>query len=179
MRTSFYFGVLLSFMGLMSCSSQPKIQSEAPFTVERPTVEYWEGGREESGTEMRFEARWNPIDPSSITLDSLYFRGRVMKAASKETETGFTITAIFIENKPDTDMIMHADGRREVGSQPPKPLTPDKTFPFDLGSRYILFRRESFCKTVLQDKRRYRETRSDFPGKDKELTLPAICKCLI
>ena len=132
MRTSFYFGLLLSFMGLMSCSSQPKIQTEAPFTVERPTVEYWVGGREESGTQMRFEARWNPIDPSSITLDSLYFRGRVMKAESQETETGFTITATFIENKPESDMIMHADGRREVGNQPPKPLTPRKTFPFDL-----------------------------------------------
>ena len=100
MRTSFYFGLLLTFIGLMSCSSQPKIQTEAPFTVERPTVEYWVGGREESGTQMRFEARWNPIDPSSITLDSLYFRGRVMKAESQESETGFTITATFIENKP-------------------------------------------------------------------------------
>ena len=89
MRTSFHISLLFTVIGLMSCSSQRKIQTEAPFTVERPTVEYWVGGREESGTQMRFQARWNPIDPSAITLDSLYFRGRVMKAESKETETGF------------------------------------------------------------------------------------------
>jgi len=153
MRPSFYFGLLLSFIGLMSCSSQPKIQTEAPFTVERPTVEYWVGGREESGTQMRFEARWNPIDPSSITLDSLYFRGRVMKAESQESETGFTITATFIENKPKPDIIMHADGRREVGNQPPKSLTPGKAFPFDLGTDEAVI---SYFEGEAPDKRYYK-----------------------
>ncbi|MGB5653729.1 MAG: hypothetical protein WBM56_07825 [Robiginitalea sp.] len=132
MRTSVYFGVLLTFLGLMSCSSQRKLETDPPFTVERPTVEYWVGGREESGTQMRFEARWNPRNPSEITLDSLYFRGRVMKAEPKETETGFLITGTYIENMPKTDIIMHADPRQEVGNQPPKPLNKSKAFPFDL-----------------------------------------------
>ncbi|MGB5404016.1 MAG: hypothetical protein WBN13_08575 [Robiginitalea sp.] len=153
MRTSFHISLLFTVIGLMSCSSQRKIQTEAPFTVERPTVEYWVGGREESGTQMRFQARWNPIDPSAITLDSLYFRGRVMKAESKETETGFLITATFIENWPKSDIIMHADARQEVGNQPPKRLTSGKDFPFDLGTDEAVL---SYLEGNSSKKRYYR-----------------------
>jgi len=153
MRTSFYFALLLTVIGLMSCSSQRKLQTEAPFTVERPTVEYWVGGREESGTQMRFQVRWNPIDPSAITLDSLYFRGRVMKAELKETETGFLITGTYIEDMPKSDIIMHADPRQEVGNQPPKPLNTRKAFPFELSPNEAVL---SYLEGNTEKKRYYK-----------------------
>lgn len=106
---------------------------DPPFSVERPTVEYWVGGREESGTGMRFQARWNPRNPSEILVDSLYFRGRIMKLYQEETETGFLITGSYTENSfVKSDLIMHADSLMEVGNQPPKPLPANVDFPFQL-----------------------------------------------
>ena len=149
MRTSVYFALLLSTIGLMSCSSQRKLQTDPPFTVERPTVEYWVGGREESGTEMRFQARWNPVEPSAITPDSLYFRGRVLKLTQKESETGFLITGTYAESGlGKSDYIMHADSLQEIGNQPPRPLTSASYFPFELKAdeAIISYREKSSSK---------------------------------
>ena len=133
MRKPLLFGVLLTAIGFMSCSSQKKLESDPPFTVERPTVSYWAAGREEGGTGMRVAARWNPVDPSSIVPDSLYFRGRVLKLEQEDTETGFAISAEYTgKDAPKPDLIMHGDSLREVGNQPPKELPPAGAFPFRL-----------------------------------------------
>jgi hypothetical protein len=117
----------------MSCSSQKKLETDPPVTVERPTVEYWAGGREESGSGLKFQARWNPKDPSAIIVDSLYFRGLVIKLYQEETETGFLITGQYAASGFEkSDFIMHADSLREVGNQPPMPLADGPDFPFDL-----------------------------------------------
>ena len=128
-----YIGTALLIMGLMSCSSQKTLESQPPFSVERPTVQYWEGGREESGFGMRFRARWNPKDPVAIQADSLFFRGKRYKLEVTDSETGFILQASrdeYPREKPD--IIMHADSTREIGNQPPKPLPSPKAFPFDL-----------------------------------------------
>jgi len=128
-----FFGTVLLVLGLMSCSSQKPLESQPPFSVEGPTVQYWEGGREESGFGMKFRARWNPKDPSAIKVDSLFFRGQVYKLEVADSETGFILQASRTENpleKPD--IIMHADSTREIGNQPPKPLPSPEVFPFDL-----------------------------------------------
>ena len=128
-----FVGIALIITSLMSCSSQKTLESQPPFTVERPTVQYWEGGREESGYGMEFRARWNPEDPSAIQVDSLFFRGHRYKLEVTDSETGFVLQASRSQKpleKPD--MIMHADSVREVGNQPPKPLPSTGAFPFDL-----------------------------------------------
>lgn len=133
MKISVCFTLLVTAIGLMSCSSQKKLESNPPFTIERPVVEYWAGGREETGQGMRFQARWNPFDPSAIRVDSLYFRGKVMKLHREETETGFLITGAYTESGFEKqDLIMHADSLQEVGNQPPKPLPTGPEFPFEL-----------------------------------------------
>jgi hypothetical protein len=133
MRKSLLFGALVTTIGLMSCSSQKKLESDPPFTIESPTVAYWAAGREEGGAGMRFAARWNPADPSAVVPDSLYFRGRVLKINREDTETGFAITAEYAEKGPDKpDLIMHGDSLREVGNQPPRALPPARDFPFPL-----------------------------------------------
>ncbi|TNF75144.1 MAG: hypothetical protein EP302_02150 [Bacteroidetes bacterium] len=126
-------GITLFILGLMSCSSQKALESHPPFSVERPTVQYWEGGREESGSGMRFRARWNPKDPSAVQADSLFFRGRVYKLEVYDSETGFILEASRTDaplEKPD--MIMHADSTKEIGNQPPKSLPSSRSFPFEL-----------------------------------------------
>jgi hypothetical protein len=128
-----FFGAVLLILGLMSCSSQKTLESQPPFSVERPTVQYWEGGREESGYGMQFQARWNPVDPSAIQVDSLFFRGRVYNLEVKDSETGFVLQASRTESPLEkTDITMHADSLREVGNQPPKPLPSPEAFPFKL-----------------------------------------------
>ena len=127
-----FAGVFLFTIGLMSCSSQKSLEQDPPFTVERPTVQYWTGGREESGRGMNFQARFNPVDPAAVGVDSLYFRGRILGLEVSETETGFLLKASHSEmgwKKPD--MIMDADSIRQVGNQPPMPLPPI-SFPFEL-----------------------------------------------
>lgn len=124
---------LLATTGIMSCSSQKSLESNPPFTVIQPVVEYWSGGREESGYGMRFEARWNPADPSAVAVDSLFFRGRMLKLQVTDTETGFLLTGNHTQPRPDkADYIMHGDSLKEVGNQPPLPLPSDRAFPFDL-----------------------------------------------
>jgi hypothetical protein len=128
-----FISLFISSLGFMSCSSQKPLEQQPPFTVDRPTVQYWSGGREESGSGMEFQARWNPKDPGEIRLDSLFFRGHILKLAVQETETGFLMTASRSSSgivKPD--YIMHADSTHEVGNQPPQPLSDVKSFPFDL-----------------------------------------------
>ena len=88
---------------------------------------------EESGSGMRFRARWNPKDPSAQQVDSLFFRGRVYKLKVTDSETGFILEASRTESpleKPD--IIMHADSTKEIGNQPPKPLPSARSFPFEL-----------------------------------------------
>ena len=88
---------------------------------------------EESGSGMRFRARWNPKDPSAQQVDSLFFRGRVYKLKVTDSETGFILEASRAESpleKPD--IIMHADSTKEIGNQPPKPLPSARSFPFEL-----------------------------------------------
>ena len=128
-----FFGFFLFTLGLMSCSSQKSFENQPPFSVERPTVQYWEGGREESGHGMEFRARWNPKDPSAVEVDSLFFRGRSYKLEVTDSETGFVLLASRTQTpfeKPD--IIMHADSTKEIGNQPPKPLAPRASFPFEL-----------------------------------------------
>lgn len=129
MKTLF-LGIFLSTLGLMSCSSQKALEGDPPFIVNAPTVEYWQGGREESGHGMRFTARWAPQDPSAIRIDSLYFRGRVYPLEVRDSETGFMLFAEDLRQKHD--LVMHADSTREVGNQPPMPLPAGGDFPFDL-----------------------------------------------
>ena len=45
-----FFGTVLLILGLMSCSSQRTLESQPPFSVERPTVQYWEGAVDVSGS---------------------------------------------------------------------------------------------------------------------------------
>lgn len=125
--------IFLFTIGLMSCSSQKSLEPQPPFSVERPTVQYWEGGRAESGYGMQFRARWNPREPSSVEADSLFFRGRTYKLEVTDTETGFVLQASRTQ-KPwgNPDMVMHADSTREIGNQPPKPLPTNRVFPFEL-----------------------------------------------
>ena len=125
--------LIISSLGFMSCSSQKSLEPDPPFTVERATVQYWTGGREESGNGMEFRARWNPRDPSAIQVDSLFFRGHMLKLEVSETETGFLLVADQSQSRMDKpDYIMHADSTREVGNQPPKNFPELKSFPFDL-----------------------------------------------
>lgn len=129
----FLICILFSALGLMSCSSQKHLEEDPPFTVEDPIVQYWVGGREESGSGMLFQARWSPLDPSSIHVDSLFFRGRVLKLEVEDSETGFRLIASRTYKKVEKpDIIMHADPMQEVGNQPPMPLSSGDVFPFEL-----------------------------------------------
>ncbi|MBC2838267.1 hypothetical protein [Robiginitalea sp. SC105] len=123
---------LLLTMGLMGCSSQKSFQADPPFTVTDATARMWTGGREASGSGMELQMRWTPGDNGTARPDALYFRGHRMEAVLEDTETGMVLKGEYLLVAPSKgDMIMHADGREEVGNQPPLPL-PEADFPFEL-----------------------------------------------
>jgi hypothetical protein len=131
---SFTYAALLTAFGFAGCASQKQFEENPPFVVSDPTVQMMAAGREESGgvmTEVSF--RWTPAERMGIEIDSLYFRGRVLKPILTDTETGMVLSARYPSvslEKPD--LTMHADSLREVGNQPPAPLPGRHPFPFEL-----------------------------------------------
>lgn len=129
-----YTALFFTALGLLGCSSQKQFQADPPFTLSDPTVSYWSGGREASGSGMQVRLRWTPAESLTVTPDSVYFRGRIMKAVLEDTETGMVVLAEYKDDIPENpDMVMHADSTREVGNQPPLPL-PAMDFPFELAA---------------------------------------------
>lgn len=132
MRKHLYI-LFVGLLGIAACTSQKALVSEPPFSVDRPSLQYWSGGMERSGRGLNFSARWNPYDPEAIAVDSLYLRGRMMKLQVVETETGFKLEASYRDTPAEpTDIIMHADSTKEVGNQLPRPLPNTRKFPFKL-----------------------------------------------
>lgn len=130
---SMAYAALLTAFGFAGCASQKQFEQNPPFVVSDPTVQTNASGREEGGVFTELSFRFTAEDPQGIELDSLYFRGRILKPVLTDTETGVVLSARYAAvslTKPD--LTMHADSLREVGNQPPVPLPDGRPFPFEL-----------------------------------------------
>ena len=130
----FLYLTILAIMGLSSCSSQKKLQTNPPFTIDGPTCQKWTGGMESSGSGLEVRIPLTNLETESIIMQQLYFRGDSTDI-STETVNGqrFAIGRFSNGSLKKPDIIMHADPKKEFGNQPPKLKTGEKAaFPFEL-----------------------------------------------
>lgn len=102
-----------------NCSSTQKMQLKVPFTIVEVTSQRWfseiKGGKTGTNVVLYIEG----LNEATVSLDSLYFRGRVTTLEIKE-QPKKTAVAVFMDKllvKPD--IVMHSDPKKEFGNQPP------------------------------------------------------------
>ena len=127
-------GLLVLAIGLLSCSSQKKLEAQTPFVLGSTFSEEWVGDRagDSSGHTVKIEVA--KITGEDVSLQSLYFRGQMAKVSMEEEDGDMFATARFEKQKTEKpDIIMHADPKKEIGNQPPKlKKNNEKPFPFEL-----------------------------------------------
>tara|TARA_R110002012_G_scaffold263456_2_gene446524 strand:+ start:190552 stop:191070 length:519 start_codon:yes stop_codon:yes gene_type:complete len=133
MKKSLYIA-LLSLLGLGSCASQKKMQTNPPFTIETPSFQKWTAGKEEGGSGLDVKIPIDQLQKGNIIFKDLYFRGKVSSVVTETIANKQYVTAKFTHQKfTKPDIIMHADPRKEVGNQPPMPQKDEKkAYPFEL-----------------------------------------------
>ena len=112
-----------------SCSSSQKLQEKIPFTINSTTSQKWVAGVEAGGSGTDVVIYATGIS-TTITLDSLYFRGKKGSIEAITYNENIHYKARFKDvNMVKPDIIMHADPKKEFGNQPP-PL--QEKIPFEL-----------------------------------------------
>lgn len=127
---AFVYMALVFTVSLSSCSSQKKMEAQAPFEMGEVTCESWSGGRAESGSGILLEIPVLSENVDEIKLQQAFFRGKIADVKMENTDTGWVAKANFknkVVGKPD--IIMHEDSKQEIGNQPPMPV---EKFPFEL-----------------------------------------------
>ncbi len=132
MKYSFVL-LLVILMGASGCSSQKKVGTKAPFTVDAPSCTPFAEGREESGSGFILRLPLSFQEFPDISYERVYFRGHVLTPILLE-EAGKQVLYCRYQRIPQVkpDIIMHDDPMKEVGNQPPAEKVGKKRFPFDL-----------------------------------------------
>ena len=127
--------IILTVFSLYGCSSQKKLTTDPPFSINNPSYQQYAGGREESGTGFILQL---PVDvgaSNEIEFLEVFFRGHVLEAKIKEEEENLKIICNYKDSREGKkpDIIMHSDPKEEVGNQPPGSIKRENAdFPFDL-----------------------------------------------
>jgi hypothetical protein len=124
---------MIGMLTLQGCSSQKKLESSAPFTIEQATCQEWVGGKEESGTGFLLQLPITAVSGDDIQFKEVFFRGAIMESEVDRADEKMTIVCNFFKEKAvKPDIIMHADAKKEVGNQPPPLNKKGDKFPFEL-----------------------------------------------
>ena len=125
--------ILVIMFGMTGCSSQKKLQADAPFNIEQPSCTPFSGGREASGSGFVLRLPISGISDSGISFEKVYFRGHILtpELLSQE-DRDFLYCRYEHIRREKPDIIMHADPVEEVGNQPPALKVGKEEFPFEL-----------------------------------------------
>ena len=125
--------LLVILLGVSGCSSQKKLATDAPFSIEKPSCTPFAGGREESGSGFILRLPLSFPEYTDIAYEAVYFRGHVLTPILLE-EAGKQVLYCKYQRTPKVkpDIIMHDDPMKEVGNQPPAEKVGKKKFPFEL-----------------------------------------------
>jgi len=111
--------IMVSFS---QCSSAQKLQKNAPTALGNVYCQSWIAGVQGGGAGINI---FIPIEDTSIVLDSVYFRGKAAKLATKPQNTKLFIGRFMSDfNKPD-------DMSPEFGNKKDTPKVEEK-IPFEL-----------------------------------------------
>lgn len=78
------YSILVLVFGLLSCSSQKKLQTMTPFEIGNATCQQWTGGRAESGTGTTLKIPVSQMDVNAIELKEVFFRGKKVSVILEE-----------------------------------------------------------------------------------------------
>ena len=127
--------IILTVFSLYGCSSQKKLTTAPPFSINNPSYQQYVGGREESGTGFILQLPVDVEAGNEIDFLEVFFKGHVLEAEIKEDGENLRIVCNYKDTSEDKkpDIIMHSDPKEEVGNQPPGSINrKNADFPFDL-----------------------------------------------
>ncbi|MGB5205996.1 hypothetical protein [Eudoraea sp.] len=127
--------IILTVFSLYGCSSQKKLTTAPPFSINNPSYQQYAGGREESGTGFILQLPVDVEAGNEIDFLEVFFKGHVLEAEIKEDGENLRIVCNYKDTSEDKkpDIIMHSDPKEEVGNQPPASINrKNADFPFDL-----------------------------------------------
>ena len=124
---------LISFLTLMfifmasfsQCSSTYKLQKEAPATFGEVYCQDWAAGVQGGGGGLNL---FIPIGDQTMTLDSVYFRGKAVKLELNPNSKIY-VGRFVSGNNAIKDVVLSSDPKEEYGNQMPSVKT---TIPFKL-----------------------------------------------
>lgn len=113
-------------LGASKCSSSQDLVENPPFKTGEVASEDWVSAEGEKGTNL-----FVPItEGKDIMLDSVYFRGNIVKLERIKRDSYLVFIGKFKNNlNTERDIVMHSDPKKEVGNIPP---LPKKKLPFEL-----------------------------------------------
>lgn len=121
-----YFIIMLVFMASFShCSSAQKLQKNAPVEFGDVYCQSWVAGVKEGGSGLNL---FIPVTDTSISLDSVFFRGKVAKLEFSQ-ENSLYIGRFKTEFNQPKDIILSSDPKEEYAN---KMLQKETLIPFDL-----------------------------------------------
>ena len=126
----FTFAMIVIAFSLSSCSSQKKLVDNPPFELGEASCQSWKGGRAETGSGMLLEIPVMGDNLDNLKMQEAYCRGKVAPVTFASKDGVWMAKANFMDvSEEKADMVMHSDGNKEVGNQPPKLKG---KFPFEL-----------------------------------------------
>lgn len=116
----------LFLMSFSQCSSTKNLQKEVPLAFGEVYCQAWTGGVEAAGSGLNIVIPALESD-SKISLDSVYFRGKVTILEQKQVNSKTTYIGRF-RSKPPKDFVISNNPKEEYGNTIDLP----QNFPFDL-----------------------------------------------
>ena len=113
-------------LGASKCSSSQELVENPPFKTGDVVSEDWVSAEGERGTNL-----FVPItEGKDIELDSVYFRGNIVKLEKIKRDSYLVFIGKFKNNpQSERDFVMHSDPKKEAGNKPP---LPQRKLPFEL-----------------------------------------------
>lgn len=112
-----------------NCSTAQKLQNTAPVSFGEVYSQKWVAGVKGGGSGINLFIPVSEEIPENIQMDSVYFRGKVVKLERVTGENPMFVGRFVTEFNQKEDITMSSDPKEEYGNQAPKL---DKKSHFDL-----------------------------------------------
>ncbi|NNK82903.1 MAG: hypothetical protein HKO92_07255 [Flavobacteriaceae bacterium] len=121
--------LVLIMISFSNCSSSYILQTESPIQLGKVYCQSWVAGVQGGGSGLNLYIPVKEKWQSNISLDSVYFRGRVTKLEQKSGDYLIFVGRFLSDTNSKNDVIMSKEPYAEYGNKLPKKVT---KIPFDL-----------------------------------------------
>ena len=124
---------------VLGCVSQQRIVETPPFEIKAVTYRTVIAGQEASTNQLELRMGWKVESGYIIIPDTIYFKGNAAVTFIETTVEGKALVATFnLTKQIKGDLIMDANGLKEVGNQPSFQLSGTKGLAFELADNEAL-----------------------------------------